>query len=83
MRMPVRVKSSVHALVITLAVASVSPGVDARQLDRAKLPGRQVKVAAVCIGFDGQHDEKLRLALDHLHTAGKNGVDRRERRPHP
>lgn len=45
------------------------------QLDREKLPGRQVKVAAICIGFGGEHDDKLRLAIDHLHTAGKNGVD--------
>jgi beta-ureidopropionase len=45
------------------------------QLDRKKLPGRQVKVAAICIGFGGEHDVKLKLALEHLHTAGKNGVD--------
>ncbi len=45
------------------------------QLDRAKLPGRQVKVAAICIGFGGEYDVKLKLALEHLHTAGKNGVD--------
>jgi beta-ureidopropionase len=45
------------------------------QLDREKLPGRQVKVAAICIGFGGEHDAKLKLAIDHLHTAGKNGVD--------
>ncbi|MDT8300118.1 MAG: carbon-nitrogen hydrolase family protein [Sedimentisphaerales bacterium] len=45
------------------------------QLEREKLPGRQVKVAAICIGFGGEHDVKLKLALEHLHTAGKNGVD--------
>ena len=45
------------------------------QLDREKLPGRQVKVAAICIGFGGNHDEKLKLAIEHLHTAGRNGVD--------
>lgn len=45
------------------------------QLDRDKLPGRQVKVAAICIGFNGEHDAKLKLAIEHLHTAGKNGVD--------
>jgi hypothetical protein len=27
------------------------------------------------IGFGGSHDEKLKLALEHLHTAGKSGVD--------
>ena len=45
------------------------------QLDRERLPGRQVKVAAICIGFGGKHDEKLKLAMEHLHTAGRNGVD--------
>jgi hypothetical protein len=45
------------------------------QLNREKLPGRQVKVAAICIGFGGKHDEKLKLALEHLHIAGRNGVD--------
>jgi len=45
------------------------------QLEREKLPGRQVKVAAICIGFGGEHDVKLKMAIEHLHTAGKNGVD--------
>jgi beta-ureidopropionase len=68
-------KSVIHALAIFVAVTSMSLGADVPQLDRSALPGRQVKVAAICIGFDGQHDEKLKLALDHLQTAGKNGVD--------
>ena len=45
------------------------------QLDRGKLPGRQVKVSAICIGFGGKHEVKLKEAIDHLHTAGKRGVD--------
>jgi predicted amidohydrolase len=45
------------------------------QLDREKLPGRQIKVAAICIGFNGEHDTKLKMAIDQLETAGKNGVD--------
>jgi predicted amidohydrolase len=45
------------------------------QLDREKLPGRQVKVGAICIGFNGEHDVKLKMAIEHLETAGKNGVD--------
>lgn len=48
---------------------------DIPQLKRNELPGRQVKVAAICIGFGGARDEKLKLAVEHLHTAGKNGVD--------
>ena len=53
----------------------VSPAVVIAQLDRDKLPGRQVKVAAICIGFGGKREAKLKLAIEHLHTAGKNGVD--------
>jgi len=58
-------------------VASADPGEMKRvpQLDRAKLPGRQVKVAAICIGFGGRHEVKLKQAVEHLHTAGANGVD--------
>jgi len=51
------------------------PQLKKSQPDRAKLPGRQVKVAAIAIGFGGNHAAKLKLAIDHLHTAGKNGVD--------
>lgn len=43
--------------------------------DQQKLPGRQVKVATIPIGFGGDHDQKLKLALDQLETAGANGVD--------
>ena len=39
------------------------------------VPGRQVKVAAICIGFGGNHDEKLKLALEHLEIAGQQHVD--------
>jgi len=42
---------------------------------RAPLPGRSVKVAALPIGFGGDHDQKLTLAVDLLETAGQNGVD--------
>lgn len=45
------------------------------QLDRAKLPGKPVKVAAICIGFGGEREAKLKEAIDQLHTAGRNGVD--------
>jgi predicted amidohydrolase len=45
------------------------------QLDRAKLPGKQVKVAAICIGFGGERKAKLKEAINQLHTAGRNGVD--------
>ena len=68
-------KPSIRVLAAWLAIASLSLAADVPQVDRAKLPGRQVKVAAICIGFGGRHDEKLKLAIEHLHAAGKNGVD--------
>ena len=43
--------------------------------DRQNLPGRQVKVAAIAIGCGGDHQAKLKLALEHLETAGSRGVD--------
>jgi len=58
-----------------LAVQGASLESVTAQLDRDKLPGRQVKVAAICIGFGGEHDAKLKLAIEHLHIAGKSGVD--------
>jgi hypothetical protein len=42
---------------------------------RAGLPGRQVKVAAIVIGCGGNHDQKLAMAVEHLETAGQQGVD--------
>ena len=47
----------------------------AEPADRAKLPGRQVKVATIPIGFGGDRGQKIRLAIEHLETAGRNGVD--------
>jgi len=47
----------------------------ARARVQGTLPGRPVKVAAICIGFGGEHDAKLNLALEHLETAGLEGVD--------
>ncbi|UCG57716.1 MAG: carbon-nitrogen hydrolase family protein [Phycisphaerales bacterium] len=66
-------------LIATIGCTALAQGASAAeaiaQLDREKLPGRQVKVAAICIGFGGERQAKLKLAIDHLHTAGKNGVD--------
>jgi predicted amidohydrolase len=57
-------------VVLGLTVAAACADDTARAL-----PGRRVKVAAICIGFGGAHDAKLKLALDHLETAGHEGVD--------
>jgi beta-ureidopropionase len=39
------------------------------------LPGRPVKVAAIAIGYGGNREAKLKLAIEHLHAAGQRGVD--------
>jgi len=63
-------------LVATLAMSDQPETIQKTdQLDEAKLPGRQVKVAAVCIGFGGKYDVKLKEAIEHLEVAGQHGVD--------
>jgi hypothetical protein len=62
-------------VVASLTSISASSAQQVPQLVREQLPGRQVRVSAICIGCGGSHDEKLKLALEHLHAAGKNGVD--------
>jgi beta-ureidopropionase len=68
-------KQLIVVLIGSLIGVSASLAQQVPQLVRDQLPGRQVKVSAICIGFGGSHDEKLKLALEHLHVAGKNGVD--------
>jgi predicted amidohydrolase len=67
-------KSSMNIVAVTLLAAFVT-GTDSSAAERAALPGRQVKVAAIAIGFGGDHDKKLRLGIEHLETAGQQGVD--------
>jgi hypothetical protein len=43
--------------------------------DPATVPGRPVKVATIAIGFGGQREAKVKLPIEHLATAGKEGVD--------
>ncbi|MGD0744392.1 MAG: hypothetical protein ABSA45_04475, partial [Verrucomicrobiota bacterium] len=57
------------------STAQAQPAPVSGKLDRAKLPGYQVKLSAIPIGFDGNHDEKLKMASAELEIAGKNGVD--------
>jgi len=72
-------KASAQQLIVVLIGSLISLPAPAAQpvpqLVRAELPGRQVKVSAICIGFGGEHDAKLKLAIEHLHVAGHNGVD--------
>lgn len=58
-----------------LSVLMLVPSAAGEPAVREDLPGRQVKVSAIAIGFDGDHDKKLKLAVDHLETAGRLDVD--------
>lgn len=65
-------------MIVVFALAASAKDAEVKlvpRLDRARLPGRQVKVSAICIGFGGKHEVKLKEAIEHLHTAGRNGVD--------
>jgi len=64
-------RSSVFVLLVTTAAWPTR----AEPQDKSRLPGRPVKVAAIAIGCGGDHDAKLKLACEHLETAGKAGVD--------
>lgn len=59
-------------LVLLLSSAALAWASSAAQVPR---PGRQVKVAAICIGFGGDREQKLTLALEQLETAGQQHVD--------
>ncbi len=63
------------SLPLRLPAAEAAVGPEAQAIARASLPGRPVMVAAIAIGFDGDHDKKLALAVDILGTAGQHGVD--------
>ena len=58
-----------------LALAFVATSAIASEDGPSLQSGRQVKVAAIAIGCGGNHDQKLKLGLDHLGTAGASGVD--------
>jgi beta-ureidopropionase len=59
---------AVNALLIQSLLPAAPP-------DHAAQPGRPVKVAAIVIGTGGEHEKKLKLAIEQLQTAGTNGVD--------
>lgn len=67
-------KSSMGIVTIAL-LGALAAGADSSASERSAAPGRQVKVAAIAIGYGGDHDKKLRLGLEHLETAGQQGVD--------
>jgi predicted amidohydrolase len=64
------------ACVTILAASTAFAALQAAEpAGRPARTGRPVKVAAISIGFGGDHDKKLKLAIEHLQTAGQKGVD--------
>lgn len=71
---------STRSWILLVALTAAFPRAAAEQTattrpSRTAMPGRQVKVSAICIGFGGPREAKMKLAIEHLRTAGKNGVD--------
>ena len=64
-----------HGVAILVAVASAAISAVAWEDGAGDQPGRPVKVSAIAIGCGGDHEAKLKLGLDHLETAGQQGVD--------
>lgn len=61
---------------VVLCLVAIALGAEPQKRQDSKaLPGRQVKVSAICIGYGGDHDAKLKLAIEQLNVAGQNGVD--------
>ena len=56
------IREVLDAIVAVAWLGTFAAGADSSAGERAPLPGRQVKVAAIAIGFGGDHDKKLRLA---------------------
>ena len=67
---------AIHRTVLLLTLfASIALSPAANSPGGEPSPGRLVKVAAICIGFGGDRDQKMKLATEHLETAGRLGVD--------
>jgi len=64
-----------HRVMILVAAVSAPISAVAWGEGAADQPGRPVKVSAIAIGCGGDHEAKLKLGLEHLETAGQQGVD--------
>ncbi len=61
----------VFVMLLVMSCSAVS-----RQLDRSKLPGRQVRISAIPMGSSGgSYEFRLGMGLKYLHQAGAEGVD--------
>jgi beta-ureidopropionase len=62
-------------LLAFLAVPGMGSCLHAEAVDARMPAGRPVKVSAIAIGFGGDRQKKLDLAIEHLETAGARQVD--------
>jgi hypothetical protein len=62
-------KSSV-GIVAVAVLGALATLTGASAAERTTLPGRQVKVAAIAVGYGVDHEQKLKLAIEHLEPAG-------------
>jgi hypothetical protein len=60
---------------VAISLALPGPSLPAAPVERQATPGRQVKVASIPIGCGGDHQQKLKLALECLDQAGREAVD--------
>lgn len=71
-------RGKISIVCLSIALVMTSSLAVADQLDRAKLPGRQVRIAGACVGVgkrDCNYEERMSLALESLEAAGKAGAD--------
>ncbi len=63
--------SSTLSLLALVAVTQIGLAADAAR----PVTGRPVKLSAIAIDIGGEHEAKLKLAIEHLEIAGKHKVD--------
>jgi len=68
-------KASISCTMILAFFQSAQVAMEAAPAESRDQPGRRVKVAAIAIGYGGDHDAKLKLAIEHLEVAGQRHVD--------
>lgn len=64
-----------RGIVLAVGLSWVGSSPVSTAAESQTLPGRQVKVATIPIGFGGDHEQKLKLAIEHLDVAGARDVD--------
>jgi beta-ureidopropionase len=68
-------RCALFATLVAVFVGLLVPSLLAAPAGRQVSPGRQIKVATIPIGYGGDQQLKLKLALDCLDRAGTEGVD--------